>query len=182
MHLFCRYVINIFFKYLQVLKRAQSDAARNRRAIYDGFKKEIEEELKVAFANFRQGVIYVKSQKKTIKEHYLKLDVVTAMNEIYQKLIVLMNIEEPATRTERKQKQKRLQCFEAFLEMLTEDKLAQLLFHVAICVSNTELQEAAMEILAPSSPQPAVSDTVETFRESPSKGEYHFFFLNYIIM
>lgn len=152
-----------------VLKRAQSDAARNRRAIYDGFKKEIEEELKVAFANFRQGVIYVKSQKKTIKEHYLKLDVVTAMNEIYQKLIVLMNIEEPATRTERKQKQKRLQCFEAFLEMLTEDKLAQLLFHVAICVSNTELQEAAMEILAPSSPQPAVSDTVETFRESPSK-------------
>ena len=127
--------------------------------------------MKVAFDNFRHSIISTKAHQKTLKDHYLKLNAETVINEIFCKLTVLMNVEDPPSRSERKQKQKRLQCFEAFLQMLTEDKLAQNLFHVAICVSRTELEEAAMEILAPSSPQPSTSGMAEMTKEPPPKGK-----------
>ena len=57
-------------------------------------------------------------------------------------------------------------CFQQFITEMKQDHLARSLVHLAICITNTMLEESAMELLAPGDKE---DDTAGESEETESK-------------
>ncbi|KAL3860253.1 hypothetical protein ACJMK2_010402, partial [Sinanodonta woodiana] len=133
----------------QVLKKSQRDATQIRKSIYDKFKQEAVNEIEAAFQKFKIGILHCSSQgENDIREHYLKLKPEVAMVEVMKKYQLINTFDQPMERNAKKQLKRRSQAVEQFIVTLNEDKLGKMLFHLAICLSDTVLEEAALEYIS----------------------------------
>ncbi|KAL3859495.1 hypothetical protein ACJMK2_009714 [Sinanodonta woodiana] len=132
----------------QVLKKAQRDAANSRREIYAKFQNDLVSEIKSSFDKFRLSILRSSSDGDgEIQKHYLKLKPEIALTEIFSKFEVLVMLEQPMSRRERTQMKTISQTITQFIKIMKEDTLAKLLFHIAICISDTTLQEEATKFI-----------------------------------
>ncbi|KAK3589090.1 hypothetical protein CHS0354_017428 [Potamilus streckersoni] len=133
---------------LQVLKKARRDAANSRQEIYAKFQNDLVNEIKASFDKFRLSILRSSSDGDgEIQKHYLKLKPETAMEEILSKFEILVSFEQPTSRRERKQMRTINQVIPQFIQIMKEDTLAKLLFHIAVCISDTTLQEEARKFM-----------------------------------
>lgn len=158
------------------MKKAQRDGGATRRAVTDGFKNEVRKDIEKVFHKFRAGIIQTDSDgNMEVRPHYLKLHPVMAINEIFQKFQLLMSIDPPTGKQARKKHLKFQSAINEFMSLTKEDSFASQLFHLAICISNTILEEAALELLAP----PAVNNDdkgqgqIQDHRTPPPRGNYN---------
>ena len=56
-----------------------------------------------------------------------------------------------------------------FVTTVKQDKLAKTLLHLAICITNTVLEESAMELLAPGNKQEETEETQQTQSKQPPR-------------
>ncbi|CAI9734952.1 Hypothetical predicted protein [Octopus vulgaris] len=151
-----------------VIKRAQKDDSTLTRKVFDDMKMKLTEEIQNAFNKFRGYILVTKQNDTHLKEHYAKMSADAALKEIFERLCLLLQIDEPKTIAEQKQKRRFIEISNSFFQQISNHDLARTVFHVAICVSSTELQATALEFLD-RSPQPAPNDTNRNERPPPSK-------------
>lgn len=148
-----------------MLKKAQRDNGQTIRSVVEGFKDQLRKDIETVFQKFRTTVIHTTADGTwEVRNHYLKLRPEMAILEIFQKFKLIMSMDEPSSRAQKKQHQI---C--NFLESVKDDDMAKTLFHLAICVSNSVLDESAMEILAPPEKQGKTEEAAED-RVKPPKG------------
>ncbi|XP_060075304.1 uncharacterized protein LOC132554994 [Ylistrum balloti] len=134
-----------------VLKKAQRDVSSSRRAIHEGFKEELKQQLQQAFQKFRASILQPSGDSSLlVRQHYLQLKPEIAIMEIFQKFQLITQLEQPSTKFERRQFTQFQKVVSDFLMAIKTDSLGSKLFHLALCVSNTILEEAACELLSPS--------------------------------
>ncbi|KAL3859494.1 hypothetical protein ACJMK2_009713 [Sinanodonta woodiana] len=132
----------------QVLKKAQRDAANSRRDIYAKFKDDMINEIRASFDKFKRSILKSSYDGDgEIQKHYLKLTPESAMIEILSKFELLICFEQPTSRRERTQMRTISQVIPQFIKIMNEDTLAKLLFHIAVCISDTTLQEEATKFM-----------------------------------
>ncbi|CAG2195996.1 unnamed protein product [Mytilus edulis] len=135
---------------IQVLKMAQRHASENRRNVIETFKGHLHDDIEKAFQKFRMTVIHTSSDGSwEVRNRYMTLGPEVAIQEIFEKFKFLMLMEEPSGRSQIKMHQKIESSILNFLQILRADDNASALFHLAICVSHSVLQEAAMKRLLP---------------------------------
>ncbi|XP_021342125.1 uncharacterized protein LOC110442712 isoform X2 [Mizuhopecten yessoensis] len=143
-----------------VLKKAQRDASSSRRAIHEGFKEELRQQIQQAFQKFRASILQPSGDSSLqVRQHYLLLRPETAVMEIFQKFQLITHLEQPFSKVEKRQFAQFQKAVSDFLLVVNQDTLGAKLFHLALCVSNTVLEEAACELLAPSTENQDQGDT-----------------------
>ncbi|GAB1610178.1 protein NO VEIN-like [Argonauta hians] len=135
-----------------VIKRAQRDDSMLTRRVFDEMKMKLTEDIREAFDKFRNYMLVTKQNDTVLRDHYAKMSADSALKEIFERLCLLLNIEEPKTTSEKRKKQKFIESVNNFFQQINSSTLARTVFHVAICVSSTELEATAMEFLEQSSP------------------------------
>ncbi|KAL3859496.1 hypothetical protein ACJMK2_009715 [Sinanodonta woodiana] len=134
----------------QVLKKAQRDAAGKRREIFAKFQDDLMSEIKASFDRFKWSILKDSSDgDEEIQKHYLKLQPESAIKEIVSKFHVLLSLQ-PSSSRKRKKYSKIANLKNAilqFIKAMNKDKVAKLLFHIAICISDTTLQEEAKHFM-----------------------------------
>ena len=91
--------------------------------------------------------------------------------EIYQKfLLLLTTIEPPATHCKRKRYDRLVETISGFLTVCHGDKLAASLFHLAICISNTDLQGAPMELINRTQGESTTEGAATEQKKPPARG------------
>ncbi|XP_041376442.1 protein NO VEIN-like isoform X2 [Gigantopelta aegis] len=159
---------------VHMIKKSQRDAAATRRGVTESCKEELKKEITNAFQKFRNSFFERGDDGKSeVRPHYLKQGPEVVIADIFVKFQLLISIEEPSDRTERKRQSRMKEAITNFITQVRSDNIAKLLFHLAVCVSNTVLQESAMEILNPpaaKAPESAAGETTAV-RQPPAKGE-----------
>ncbi len=160
----------------QMLKKSQRDAASTRRTVTDTFKENFKKELTAAFKKFQAAILQSGEEGDSeVRRHYLTIKPEVAIMEIYQKFQLLLSIDQPETRAQIKRQKQMEAAINGFLLTLRSDNMAVLLFQLAICVTDTTLEEAAMEVLAPPAPPPSQENSSKAdnsaAKQPPSKGK-----------
>ena len=156
-----------------MLKKAQRDTGQSRQSVVEGFKDQLRKDIETVFQKFRMTVIHTTADGTwEVRNHYLKLRPEMAILEIFQRFQFIMSMDEPQSKAQKKQHQKVQSVICNFLESVKDDVMAKTLFHLAICVSNSVLEESAMEILAPPEKEGTTEETAED-RVKPPKGRWH---------
>ncbi|XP_069113795.1 uncharacterized protein [Argopecten irradians] len=156
-----------------VLKKAQRDVSSSRRTIQEGFKEELRQQIQQAFQKFRATILQPTADSSLqIRQHYLQLQPETAIMEIFQKFQLITQLEQPSNKMERRQVAQFQKVVSDFLLVINGDSLGCKLFHLAICVSNTILEEAACELLSSSTATKGETDAEQEGeeRQPPKKG------------
>ncbi|VDI46757.1 Hypothetical predicted protein [Mytilus galloprovincialis] len=165
---------------VQVLKTAQRHTGQTRRMVTEGFKDQLQKDIESVLQKFRMTVMHTTTDGTwEVRNHYMRLSPEMAIKEIFQKFHLIMSIDEPSTdstkpdkksKQERKRQLKIKNAVSTFLDTVKDDVMARTLFHLAICVSNSVLEESALEILAPNDEEESVVEIVaEEERVKPSK-------------
>ncbi|CAC5410109.1 unnamed protein product [Mytilus coruscus] len=165
---------------IQVLKMAQRHAAENRRNVIETFKDHLHDDIEKAFQKFRMTVIHTSSDGTwEVRNRYMTLHPEVAIQEIFEKFKFIMLMEEPSTRSEIRMHQKIESSILNFIQILRTDVNASTLFHLAICVSHSVLQEAAMKRLSPKEEDDKTEQGGEE-RVKPPKGDVINLLKNYL--
>lgn len=153
------------------MKKAQRDAAAGHRKTVEAMKTSLAEDILLAFTRFRTAIFQTKvdGNGMEIRKHYLEMPAGVAIMEIFQKFMLLMSVERPETRSAMKKLNKMQNVISEFLSTINGDMIASYLFHMAICVSDTQLQESALEVLASQEESENSADRPEQ-RLPPKKG------------
>lgn len=156
-----------------MLKKAQRENGQTRRSVVEGFKDQLRKDIETVFQKFRTTIIQTTADGTwEVRNHYLKLRPEMAILEIFQKFKLIMSMDEPSSRAQKKQQQQIESVICNFLVSVKDDVMAKTLFHLAICVSNSVLEESDMEILAPPKKEGTTEETAEA-RVKPPKGRLH---------
>ncbi|XP_050398302.1 uncharacterized protein LOC126816138 isoform X1 [Patella vulgata] len=147
----------------QVLKKAQRDAANSKKSVYEHYKQNAEKEISEAFRKFRTVMLApANSGENEIRSHYLKMTPENVLMEIFKKYNTLMSCENPTTRAEMRRQAKMKEGIKNFISLMRDDDLAKVLFHIAICASDSILKESAFEMMASQAEGDQSKDTGET--------------------
>lgn len=149
--------------------------------VTEGFKDQLQKDIESVLQKFRMTVMHTTTDGTwEVRNHYMRLSPEMAIKEIFQKFHLIMSIDEPSTdstkpdkksKQERKRQLKIKNAVSTFLDTVKDDVMARTLFHLAICVSNSVLEESALEILAPNDEEESVVEIVAgEERVKPSKG------------
>ncbi|KAK3603430.1 hypothetical protein CHS0354_009413 [Potamilus streckersoni] len=158
----------------QVLKKSQRDATQIRKTVYEKFKQEAVSEIEAAFQKFKIGILHCSSQgENDIREHYLKLKPEVAMLEIMKKYQLINTFDQPNDKNAKRQLKLRSQAVEQFIMTMNEDKLGKMLFHLAICLSDTVLEEAALEYISSQTGGEKEEEEGESPKEGDSTAKVH---------
>lgn len=153
---------------------AQRHASANRRNVIETFKGHLHDDIEKAFQKFRMTVIHTSSDGSwEVRNRYMTLQPEVAIQEIFEKFKFIMLMEEPSGRSQIKMHQKIESSILNFLQILRADDNASALFHLAICVSHSVLQEAAMKRLLPKEEEKTEAEGEE--RVKPPKGRFFTF-------
>lgn len=156
-----------------MLKKAQRENGQTRRSVVEGLKDQLRKDIETVFQKFRTTIIQTTADGTwEVRNHYLKLRPEMAILEIFQKFKLIMSMDEPSSRAQKKQQQQIESVICNFLVSVKDDVMAKTLFHLAICVSNSVLEESDMEILAPPKKEGTTEETAEA-RVKPPKGRLH---------
>ncbi|CAG2243868.1 unnamed protein product [Mytilus edulis] len=144
------------------------------------FKGHLHDDIEKAFQKFRMTVIHTSSDGSwEVRNRYMTLGPEVAIQEIFEKFKFLMLMEEPSGRSQIKMHQKIESSILNFLQILRADDNASALFHLAICVSHSVLQEAAMKRLLPKEEDEKTEQDREE-RVKPPKGDVINLLKNYL--
>ncbi|XP_076112450.1 uncharacterized protein LOC143080482 isoform X2 [Mytilus galloprovincialis] len=165
---------------IQVLKMAGRHASENRRNVIEAFKGHLHDDIEKAFQKFRMTVIHTASDGSwEVRNRYMTLQPEVAIQEIFEKFKFIMLMEEPSGRSQIKMHHKIESSILNFLQILRTDDNASALFHLAICVSHSVLQEAAMKRLLPKEEDEKTEQDKEE-RVKPPKGDVINLLKNYL--
>lgn len=157
-----------------MLKKAQRDIGSTTRALTEGFKERLKKDIENVFQKFKMTVMHTSSDAQwEVRNHYLKLSPEIAIMEIFQKFNLIMSIvmDDAQSQKQKRQQHKLKSTIDSFLELIRDNVLGRNLFHLAICVSNSVLEESAMELLAPPEKENIVDITTEE-KVKPPKGKH----------
>ncbi|KAK3086464.1 hypothetical protein FSP39_018803 [Pinctada imbricata] len=154
----------------QVLKKSQRDMSANRRGIMEAMREELRKDVEQIFVKFRVAITQTgRDGQPEVRQHYLRLRPEVALQEIFDKYqLLLTSIEPPTTKAARRKAQRMMEAITNFIIVSREDPMCLRLFHLAICISNTELEEATMELLAPSPAETSVTEATPQ-KQPPAK-------------
>ncbi|XP_053402751.1 uncharacterized protein LOC123550539 [Mercenaria mercenaria] len=132
-----------------VLKKAHRDSRNHHRQIVQHFKEELKNEMGDAFRKFRASILQTgEGDGMEVREHYMKMRPELAIMEIFDKFSVLLMVTQVGDRQTAKGAKFRRQI-EEFLQAVRDDDLCKNILHLALCMSNTAVEETAMEMLVP---------------------------------
>ncbi|XP_045191511.2 uncharacterized protein LOC123548375 [Mercenaria mercenaria] len=145
------------------LKKAHRDSASNRRAIRDHFEDELRNEIGEAFRKFRTSILQTgEGEGMEIRKHYLKMKPEFAIMEIFDKFNILHMVVQ-AGEIKLKKATRFKKAIEDFLTCMRDNELGKNLLHLAICMSNTTVEETVKEIFTP------VNDETNEGNETPAQ-------------
>ena len=108
-----------------------------------------------------------------MRKFYLKLRPEVAIIQIYQKFQLLVStIEPPSLGYKRKRHNHMLETIGGFLAMCRDEPFAATLLHLAICISNTDLQEAVMELMNPKQGEKTAEGATMEQKQPPPRCMY----------
>ena len=106
-----------------------------------------------------------------MRTFYLKLRPEVAVIQIYEKLqLLLTTIDPPTQHLKRKRHNRMIETINGFLAMCRDEPFAATLLHLAICISNTDLQEAAMELINPTQGESTTEGATTEQKQPPPRG------------
>lgn len=137
----------------QVLKKSHRDAAATRKQVISRCMSSVESEVKAAFhkvkANIFQIVQAEGGESVEMRKHYAGMNAEAVMMELLEKYQMLLQLDMPQTKNERKRHSNIETVTKSFISVMQQEPLARALLHLSVCVGRLDLQEAAMELLAP---------------------------------
>ncbi|XP_053389616.1 uncharacterized protein LOC128552593 [Mercenaria mercenaria] len=130
-----------------VLKKAKRDSAASHHEIKDHFEENLKTEIGDAFRKFRISILQTgEGDGLEVRRHYLKMKPELVIMEIFDKFNVLLMVTQDRRLTK---PTKFRRVVEDFLTMLREDDLGKNILHLAICMSNTAVEETVREMFTP---------------------------------
>lgn len=106
-----------------------------------------------------------------IRDHYLQLSPTKVLTEIFDKYRLLCNsVEIPANKQERRNFNKFVEAVNNFLQVVTSESFGRTLFHIALCISKTEVDAIHRQFLTEATKPKEVPVTVSK-KPPPTKGK-----------
>lgn len=106
-----------------------------------------------------------------IRDHYLQLSPTKVLTEIFDKYRLLCNsVEIPANKQERRNLNKFVEAVNNFLQVVTSESFGRTLFHIALCISKTEVDAIHRQFLTEATKPKEVPVTVSK-KPPPTKGK-----------
>ncbi|KAL8608369.1 hypothetical protein ACOMHN_002602 [Nucella lapillus] len=165
----------------QVLKKSHRDAANTRKSVVNRCMAAVHEEVAASFQRAKANMFHtveVEGQEYVeLRRHYFQMHAEVVVMELLEKFRLLLSLDTPTTKNDRKRHSNIEQAVNMFLTTMKSEPLGRALLHLAVCVGRLDLQEAAMELLAPKSPAVAqgpgglnaAPEDQHTAKQPPSK-------------
>ena len=156
-----------------MIKKSQRDAASIRRAVTESCKEELKKDITSAFQKFRNAFFERGDDGQSeVRPHYLKEGPEEVIQNIFIKFELLLSLDEPISHSEKKKQTRFKQVILNFLHEVRGNGMAKVLFHLAVCVSDTVLNEAALEMIKPPAvkAQESAAGEATAVRQPPAKG------------
>ncbi|XP_059138506.1 uncharacterized protein LOC131926926 isoform X3 [Physella acuta] len=131
---------------IQMLKKSKRDAATTRRTVVESLKDLLNKDIEEAFKKFRANILQSGASGLELRQHYMNLPPEVALREIFMKFELLAQIF-VSNPTFFRKIEKLLKHFNHFVTSVLEVPIPRNLFHLAVCMSNLEVQESATEFL-----------------------------------
>ncbi|XP_061196696.1 uncharacterized protein LOC133204972 [Saccostrea echinata] len=155
---------------MQVLKKSQRDAAGTRRKVTEDTKETLKQEIEQVFHRFRAVLMNKRDGQGQIREHYLKIRPTEALKEIFDKYRTLCSsVEAPANKAEKRTFTRFTEAINAFLQAVTTDSFGRNLFHIAICISRTEVETIHRQFLTEATTKPKEVPVTVKKKPPPTK-------------
>uniref|UniRef100_A0A8W8JQP2 Protein NO VEIN C-terminal domain-containing protein n=1 Tax=Magallana gigas TaxID=29159 RepID=A0A8W8JQP2_MAGGI len=147
---------------MQVLKKSQRDAGGTRRKVTEDTKEALKQEIEQAFHRFRAALLSKRGDGQgQIRDHYLQLSPTKALIEIFDKYRLLCSsVEIPANKQERRNLNKFVEAVNNFLQVVNSEGFGRNLFHIALCISKTEVDAIHRQFLTEATKPKEVPVTV----------------------
>ncbi|XP_056016364.1 uncharacterized protein LOC125663893 [Ostrea edulis] len=148
---------------IQVLKKSRRDAAGTRRKVTEDTKEALKQEVEQLFNRFKAVLMNKRGDGQgQIREHYLKMRPVEALREIFDKYHTLCcSVAAPSSRMEMRNFTRFTDTINGFLQAVTSDSFGRNLFHIAICISQTEVEAVHRQFLTEATKPKEVPVTVK---------------------
>ena len=134
------------YKFIQVLKKSHRDASNTRKSVVARFMTNVQEEVKSAIQKVKATIfqtVQVDDQENVeLRRHYMNMPAEAVMIELLEKYRLLLSIDTPTTRPERKRHSNIEQSVSTFLMVCLQYWCIQPLFVVIV------LYHYCLEILA----------------------------------
>ncbi|XP_005090510.1 uncharacterized protein LOC101857532 isoform X2 [Aplysia californica] len=134
---------------IQTLKKSKRDAGSTRRMVMERLKELLYTDIQECFYKFRTSVMQTASDgSQELRKHYMNLEPEVALQEIYSKFEVLLHLFVGESGPDYRKYLKSARQFQQFVQSVVGLPLPRMVFHLAICLSNTEVQDSAAEFMA----------------------------------
>ncbi|KAK7114721.1 uncharacterized protein [Littorina saxatilis] len=157
----------------QVLKKSHRDSANTRQSVVNRCMATVQDEVNMAFqkvkATMFQTVQTESGENVELRRHYFGMHAEAVMLELLEKYRLLLSIDTPTTRNERKRHTNIEHAINQFFLAVQSEPLGRALLHLAVCVGRLDLQEAAMELLAPKEIEEKPGDSAEGSKAEQQK-------------
>ncbi|XP_076448916.1 LOW QUALITY PROTEIN: uncharacterized protein LOC143285481 [Babylonia areolata] len=140
----------------QVLKKSHRDAANTRKQVINRCMATVQEEVVSAFQRAKADLLHTVQgtegqEHVELRAHYFRMHAEAVLMELLEKFRLLLSLDTPTNKSERKRHANIEQAVNQFLTVMQSEPLGRALLHLSVCVGRLDLQEAAMELLAPKS-------------------------------